>query len=54
MIRLVQPTDAIIPIHTQEKEKFCHLAIGGLSKLVCPLSDGSSYYKYGGFVPGDK
>lgn len=53
MIRLVHPLDAIIPIHTQEKEKFCHLAIGGLNKLVCPLSDGGSYYKHGGVIIGD-
>ena len=43
MIRLVHPTDAIIPIHTQERERFCHLAIGELNKLVCPLADGDSY-----------
>lgn len=50
MIRLVHPRDAIIPIHTQEKEKFCHLAIGGLNELVCPLSDGGSYCKHGGSI----
>lgn len=47
MIRLVHPTDAIIPIHTKEKEKFCQLAVGGLRKLVIPLSDGGSFYRYG-------
>ncbi len=45
MIRLVHPTDAIIPIHTQEKEKFCHLAIGELNNLVYPLHDGDIYSK---------
>jgi len=47
MIRLVHPADAIIPIHTQEKEKFCHLAIGELNNLVYPLPDGGSYSKFG-------
>lgn len=50
MIRLVHPTDAIIPIHTEEKEKFCHLAIGELQELVHPLSDGGVFYHYGNDV----
>ena len=47
MIRLVHPTEAIIPIHTEKKEMFRRLDIGELKELVKPLSDGD-YYVIGG------
>lgn len=43
MIRLVHPTEAIIPIHTEKKEMFRRLDIGALKELVKPLSDGECY-----------
>lgn len=43
MIRLVRPTEAIIPIHTEKKEMFRRLDIGELKELVKPLSDGDRY-----------
>ncbi len=43
MIRLVHPTEAIIPIHTEKKELFRKLDIGKLKDLVNPLADGDCY-----------
>ena len=43
MIRIVRPTEAIIPIHTEKKELFRKLDIGELKQLVKPLSDGNCY-----------
>lgn len=43
MIRLVNPKEAIIPIHTKEKDKFRCLAIGELKEIVCPLEDGQLF-----------
>lgn len=47
MIRLVNPKEAIIPIHTKEKEKFNQLAIGELKERVCPLEDGQLFGIFG-------
>lgn len=43
MIRLVNPKEAIIPIHTKEREKFNQLTIGELKEIVCPLEDGQLF-----------
>ena len=43
MIRLVNPVEAIIPMHTEKKSMFSRLDIGDLQGKVCLLSDGECY-----------
>ena len=43
MIKCVKPSRAIIPVHTERKERFFELDINGFADLVKPLSDGEDY-----------
>lgn len=43
MIQLVNPKEAIIPIHTEKRERFAKLSMGSLREKVKPLSDGDCY-----------